>query len=458
MTSLRVKIAAGMAIVALIATAAVGVVTYRTTSARLVDEVDRSITEAISTLSSTGGGRVSVPSRTILEIYSVRRLDSSGDVVQTSFATEIPVDARALEVLGAPRAQVRGTVEADGSQFRVLTVGTRGGGVQVARSLDEVDSVLDDLRRRIALLVVLVSIAAAAVGWFLATTVAAPLRRLSNAAAEVERTGQLDVEVPGTGDDEVGRLGTSFRSMLRALHRSRSEQQRLVQDAGHELRTPLTSLRTNLTVLRRYPDMEAEMKQRILDDLDGEVSELTDLVNELVAVASGELLDEPAIRLDLREVAADVVERLGRRHQREIRLSAARAGSTVVVAPRAAIERAIVNLVTNAVKFDQSGAAIDVDVAPVVREGAPVVRLDVSDRGPGIPADEQEVVFERFHRAVDARTMPGSGLGLAIVSEIVERHGGTASAHDRPGGGATVGFELPAAPPEPVDGPIAPAR
>ena len=73
--------------------------------------------------------------------------------------------------------------------------------------------------------------------------------------------------------------------MLDALALSRAEQQRLVQDAGHELRTPLTSLKTNLSVLRRHPDMSADMQRQILDDLDGEVAELTDLVNELVAVA-----------------------------------------------------------------------------------------------------------------------------------------------------------------------------
>jgi len=106
-----------------------------------------------------------------------------------------------------------------------------------------------------------------------------------------------------------------------------------------------------------------------------------------------------------------------------------------VFAPLAGIERAITNLIENAAKFDQSDSKIRVEV-----DGG---RLTVTDHGPGIPEDDLPLVFDRFHRATASRTLPGSGLGLAIVREIVERHGGTVSAVNRPDGGASVGFELP---------------
>ena len=225
--------------------------------------------------------------------------------------------------------------------------------------------------------------------------------------------------------------------MLGALQRSRGEQQRLVQDAGHELRTPLTSLRTNLAVLRRHPDMAPDMQERILEDLDSEVGELTELVNELVAVASGELADQPPQDLRLAEVARRVAARVGRRRERSVVVEVGvRVGEEATVfAPLAGIERAITNLVENAAKFDQSDAEIRVEV-----DGG---RLTVIDHGPGIPEDDLSLVFDRFHRATASRTLPGSGLGLAIVREIVERHRGTVSAVNRPGGGASVGFELP---------------
>jgi two-component system sensor histidine kinase MprB len=288
------------------------------------------------------------------------------------------------------------------------------------------------LRERTTFLVIVVSLVAAAIGWLLASTVAAPLRRLTRAAEEVEASGNLDLAVAEQRADEVGRLGAAFQSMLTALRRSQTEQQRLVQDAGHELRTPLTSLRTNLSVIRRHPDMGSEMQERILDDLDSEVRELTDLVNELVSVASGELADQPAEIIDLGALATSVGARVARRKDRVVDVDVAAAG--LVLAPPAGLERAITNLIQNAAKFDTSGGAIEV----VVRGGD----LRVLDRGPGIPREDLPLIFDRFHRAVTARTMPGSGLGLAIVREIVERSGGTVSARHRDGGGADVGFSL----------------
>lgn len=435
MNSLRLKIALSMALLALLTTAAVGAVGYRSTSSRLIDEIDRSIgdaTELVVSLTDRNG-RVRVPRRGTLGIYSVRVVGSVGNTLSTSFDDPLDLSDGAARVLDNPRARAFETAAVGDQRYRVMTIGVDGGAVQVGRSLIETDRVLDDLRRRTTILVVLVSLAAAALGWWLAGTVAAPLRRLTNAAEHVEESGNLEVDLSAGGTDEVGRLGNAFQSMLAALHRSRSQQQRLVQDAGHELRTPLTSLKTNLAVLRRHADMEPEMQRRIFDDLDSEVTELTDLVNELVSVASGQLADEPPDALDLGALAVSVAERVGRRRGRNVVVDAAAAGG--VFASRSGIERAVTNLVENAAKFDTSAGDIDV----LVDGGA----LTVLDRGPGIPAEDISMIFDRFHRATTARTMPGSGLGLAIVREIIERHGGTVRAAARDGGGAQVGFVLP---------------
>ncbi|WP_395159836.1 ATP-binding protein [Ilumatobacter sp.] len=426
-----------MAVLGFVATGMVGAVSYRSTSMRLVDEVDRSIKEATSLLVNirSGDDRVGIPSRGLLGVYSVRLLNRKAEVVNSSFDKNLELTAKAKLAIGDDKGFDVATITFDNERFRVHTVGATRGAVQVARSLGETDRVLSDLRRRTTFLVIVVSLVAAAVGWLLASTVAAPLRRLTRAAEEVEASGNLDLAVAEPRADEVGRLGAAFQSMLGALQRSRTEQQRLVQDAGHELRTPLTSLRTNLSVIRRHPDMGSEMQERILDDLDGEVRELTDLVNELVSVASGELADQPAEIIDLGALAESVGARVARRKERVVDVDAAAAG--IVLAPPAGLERAITNLIQNAAKFDTSGGPIEV----VVRDGD----LRVLDRGPGIPDEDLALIFDRFHRAVTARTMPGSGLGLAIVREIVERSGGTVSARHRDGGGADVGFSLPEA-------------
>lgn len=434
---LRWKIALSLALVAMIATFTVGLIGYRTTSARLVDEVDRSITEATGQMIGRAvDGRVTMPTRSLLEVYSVRVLDADGASVASSFPDDTEIADGALAVVGAPRSIDRETLDVDDESLRVHTIGLANGALQVGRSLDEVDSVLSDLRQRLLLLVVLVSVAAALVGWLIAGTVAAPIRRLTGAAEVVGSSGRLDVEVPGTGTDEVGRLGSAFRNMLSALAVSRAEQRRLVQDAGHELRTPLTSLKTNLSVLRRHPEMSAEMRDGVLDDLDAEVSELTELVNELVAVASGELDEQPSERIELPALAEEVAERVGRRRSRDVVVDVR--SRAAVDAPRSTLDRAITNLVDNACKFDTSGGRIDL----VVDGGS----LTVLDRGPGIEPGDEERIFDRFHRSESARSMPGSGLGLSIVRDVVARAGGSVSAARRDGGGAAIGFTLPVSP------------
>jgi two-component system sensor histidine kinase MprB len=95
------------------------------------------------------------------------------------------------------------------------------------------------------------------------------------------------------------------------------------------------------------------------------------------------------------------------------------------------------NLLDNAAKFDASDAAVDVEVS--------LGAVSVSDHGPGIPADELDHIFERFHRTAETQSLPGSGLGLSIVREVVERNGGSVRAANRAGGGAVIGFRLPLA-------------
>ncbi len=434
---LRWKIALSLAVVALIATLTVGVISYRSTSARLLDEVDRSISQATEQMIGRAvDGQIPMPTRGLLEVYSVRVLNARGASLASSFPDGAPIDDGALSVVGAPRAVDRETLVTADESLRVHTIGLPNGALQVARPLDEVEAVLVDLRQRTLLLVVLVSIAAALVGWLIAGTVAAPIRKLTGAAEAVGSSGRLDVEVPGTGTDEVGRLGHAFRDMLGALAVSRAEQHRLVQDAGHELRTPLTSLKTNLSVLRRHPEMATEMRDGILDDLDTEVTELTELVNELVAVASGELEEQANDRIDLSALAQEVAERVGRRRSREVVVDVS--NRAAVDAPRSALDRAITNLVDNACKFDASGGPIEV----VVDGGS----LTVLDRGPGIEPGDEQRIFDRFHRSESARTMPGSGLGLSIVRDVVLRANGTVTASARNGGGAAIGFTLPVSP------------
>ncbi|CAB4810646.1 unannotated protein [freshwater metagenome] len=242
------------------------------------------------------------------------------------------------------------------------------------------------------------------------------------------------MSVETRGSDETSRLAQAFSSMLGALHESRMRQRMLVQDAGHELRTPVTSIRTNVDVLRRHPNLDGEDRSKVLDDLHSEVTQVSTMVEELVLLASGDLEEDDSpgvVRLDdLIKVAAD---RTSRRFACKVSVDIE---PTSINGSARGLDRAISNLLNNACKFSPSGSPIEV----ALKDG----RVTVRDHGPGIEAGDLPHVFQRFYRATAARTQPGSGLGLAIVDQVVRSHGGTAFAENHPGGGAIVGFSLPA--------------
>jgi two-component system sensor histidine kinase MprB len=224
--------------------------------------------------------------------------------------------------------------------------------------------------------------------------------------------------------------------MLASLEASRDRQRRLVADAGHELRTPLTSLRTNLELLAqadRQGGLTDAQRDEIFTDATAQVEELSTLVGDLVELAR----DEPLVRtpepLDLADIVSRAVDRVRRRAiglTFDLDLS-----SWWIVGEAQIIERAVTNLLDNAAKWSP-------------RHGHVSVRLDegvltVADEGPGIAEADLPMIFERFYRAADARTMPGSGLGLSIVRQAAERHGGSVEVHNRTPHGSVFTMSLP---------------
>jgi len=196
--------------------------------------------------------------------------------------------------------------------------------------------------------------------------------RLTEVATGVASSGDLDVEVPVDGKDETGRLGQAFSGMLAFARAVEALAVPARAGCGHELRTPLTSLRTNVSVMRRFRELSPDSQQRLLDDLDSETRELTELVNELVELATDQRDDEAQSSVVMGEIAQRVVDRAVRRSGRDIGLAAD--DGVVVVRPQA-LERAMTNVVGNAVKFS------DGPVEVVVRGG----RFEVLDRGRASP-------------------------------------------------------------------------
>jgi two-component system sensor histidine kinase MprB len=221
-----------------------------------------------------------------------------------------------------------------------------------------------------------------------------------------------------------------------------------VTDASHELRTPLTSLRTNVELLQRGEALPPEERRQIVDDAVREVEELSALVNELVDLATdARRADEEWAEVALDELVVRAAERTRRHHGVEVDVDAQ---PTVVHGSAGLLERAVTNLLDNAGKWSPEAGRVMVVLAPDLPVGTDEsgarTRLEVLDDGPGVADDEVDRLWDRFWRAPGSQDVPGSGLGLSIVREVVEAHGGTVHAANRPEGGLAVGFTLPVQP------------
>jgi two-component system, OmpR family, sensor histidine kinase MprB len=360
----------------------------------------------------------------------VQFVTPGGDVLRPAGErSRLPLDGEALTLAAEGQGQHFEDRWVGDTDLRVLTVGIRGGGaIQVARPISEVREQL----RSILLILALVSAAgvalAAALGLWIARTALAPIARFTSrteaVAADPEVSQRMEV---GDGDDELSRLARSFNATLDELERSVEAQRQLVADASHELRTPIASLRANVQTLEDADRLPAAERAALREDIVGELDELTALVADVVELArgtkTGPALDD--VRLD--EIVGAAADRARVRAAGGVEIHTDLEPAVVVGEPDR-IQRAVSNLLENAVKWSPPGGSIEV----ALRQGV----LSVRDHGPGFTQDDLPHVFERFYRADRARGMPGSGLGLAIVKQAAEAHGGTVEALNAPGGGA----------------------
>jgi two-component system sensor histidine kinase MprB len=320
------------------------------------------------------------------------------------------------------------SASAGGQQFRVYTAawpGTSGGLVRTSRASGSDGGAL----RGATLLLAGLTVAAAGVTYGAARLTAGrvlrPIAELTAAAEHVTQTRDLTGRLDFTGTkDEVGRLASSFGTMLAALHESLTAQRQLVADASHELRTPLTSLTTNLDLLEDgagVADPEAPALVRAAREQAGELDQLIADLLDLSRYRESAPHRE-AVRLDL--LTGEAVRRL-RKRAPHAAIDTELHPCLVHVDP-AAVDHAVSNLVDNAVKWTPPGEAVRV----VVDNG----QVSVTDHGPGIADEDLPRIFERFYRAPAARGMPGAGLGLAIVGGVAHANNGTVTVDTGPRG------------------------
>jgi two-component system sensor histidine kinase MprB len=358
--------------------------------------------------------------------------------VRTGGAT-LPVSRRARDVAAGRSGAFLYDARVNGRHLRVYVTPTAGGrAVMLGRSLSEVDRTLRRLRLILALIALGGVGLAVVLGRIVARTAVAPVQRLTEATEHVAATRDLGRRIAVEGDDELSRLARSFNAMLdslerstRALEASTSAQRQLVADASHELRTPVTTLRTNLEVLRSR-ELPAEEREHLLEEIEGQIDELTVLMTDLIDLARGDEREPDAEEVRLDRLVDEAVDR-ARRHAPGVAFETQLAPSVVAAVPDR-LDRAVSNLLDNAVKWSPDGGPVEVRVA----DG----EVSVRDHGPGITPADLPHVFDRFYRGGDARGRPGSGLGLAIVRQVAEAHGGSVAAEPASGGGTCLRLQL----------------
>ncbi|MFF0477304.1 sensor histidine kinase [Streptomyces sp. NPDC004284] len=381
--------------------------------------------------------------------YTVQVVLGDGSAC-TSGEAAIPVGATDLAVARKQLDDTLHTVkDGAGREMRVYTYQQDSPlqiAVSVARPLSEIDNSMSTLRWVLLLVSGIGVVGAGAAGLWVARTGLEPVNRLTDAVEHVAATEDLTVRIPVEGEDEIARLSRSFNAMTAALASSRDRQAQLIADAGHELRTPLTSLRTNVELLARSEEtgraIPPDDRRALMASVKAQMTELAALIGDLQELARPDAV-QPG-RLEVVPLHAVLRTALDRARLRGPELTfVTDLAPWYVRAEPPALERALVNVLDNAVKFSPPRGTVEV----TLMRG----ELTVRDQGPGIAPDELPHVFDRFWRSPSARSLPGSGLGLSIVARTVQQAGGTVALAPAEGGGTVATLRLPGAPTPPPE-------
>lgn len=327
-------------------------------------------------------------------------------------------------------------------------VGTNGTMLLTTRNARDVTQSVRDARQTLAIVLAVTLLISVQLSLFLARTIVQPLRELVRAAIRVRLGRERQVVVPRLPErrDEIGLLARAISDMSSALRHRIDAGESFAADVAHEIKNPLASLRSALESLSKVTD-EA-LRRQLTEIAAHDLRRIDRLITEIAEAGriDAELSRTRFVPVDMLALANSLVAARAER--------GAHAGCRIVVAPVGAgpwdvpgdaprLERVLENLLDNAVSFSPPGAAVTVSLE---RQGD-LLELAVSDEGPGIPAEEREKVFERFHslRPQSEDFGSHSGLGLAIARTIAEAHDGSLTACDREDGrpGACLVLQLP---------------
>lgn len=287
-------------------------------------------------------------------------------------------------------------------------------------------------------------ITAALLGIAISRYITKPLREASRVASRIAE-GDFEQRVKVKSEDEFGKLGKAINNMIQRLADSEKMRRDFIANVSHELRSPLTSVQGFVNALLEEKDKDLEERQKYLTIVQKETDRLNKLINDLLEISK---FESQGVNFNMNEFPLEVVLN---RATTSLKPQLDAKKLTVKIAlsedmplcygDEDRIEQVIHNLLSNALQYSPEGSKILITSQILPDE----IHVEISDNGPGIPAEDLPLVWERFYR-VDkdrSRQKGGTGLGLAIVQEIIKKHGGRVTAESEPGEGTVFGFTLP---------------
>lgn len=452
-----------MLLVAALGMTAAGLAAYLIQRERVLSQIDDRLTATVEGLQFIAeGGDDEVPPTTVLAFLSdaMKRVlpdhnestlgivDGEARLRPSSVEFDLDSDAAFVErIVGEanPDGVVRGTADTTRGTLRyvIIPVAIQGddstGSYVSAYDLDAELAEINEAFRTYAWVAAGALVIVGLVGWYVSGRLLRPLRLLRQTASEIGEN-DLTSRIPADGTDDVSDLSRTFNAMLDRLQRSFDTQRRLLDDVSHELRTPITIVRGHLELLdARSPSEVDATRELAIDELD-RMNGLVDDIALLVKTSRPDFLRrEPVEVAELTELVLAKASALSPDHEWALAGSA----HAVVELDPARVTQAWLQLAENAAKYAPPGTPISIGSVVIHDDGASTLELWVRDRGPGIPQEQLDWIFDRFARVEVGRGVDGSGLGLSIVAAIAAAHGGRAYARNPTGGGARVAICLP---------------